>query len=129
VASRLESANKNYGSDIIIGDETRRLAGDRIYVRELDLLAVYGRAGGMAIYELLGIAGEDEDPSHWTRFSEQGLAAYRARDFAAAIACFAKLLDVRPDDRPALAMIERCHQYQESPPGDDWNGMTVAQSK
>jgi len=129
VASRLESANKSYGTDIIIGDETRRLAGDRIYVRELDLLAVYGRASGMAIYELLGIASEDEDPSTWTRFNEQGLKAYRARDFAGAIASFTQLLDLRPGDRPARAMIARCRQYQTSPPGDDWDGMTVAQSK
>ena len=44
VASRLEGANKEYGTDIIIGEETRRLAGDRILVRELDRLTVYGRA-------------------------------------------------------------------------------------
>ena len=56
VASRLEGANKEYGTDIIIGEETRRLAGDRIEVRELDRLTVYGREGGLAIYELLGIA-------------------------------------------------------------------------
>ena len=36
VASRLEGANKAYGSQIIIGEETRRLAGDAIQVRELD---------------------------------------------------------------------------------------------
>ena len=30
VASRLEGANKEYGTDIIIGEETRRLAGDQI---------------------------------------------------------------------------------------------------
>ena len=56
IASRLESTNKVYGSTIIIGPETRRLAGERIVVRELDRLAVYGRAGGLQIYELLGMA-------------------------------------------------------------------------
>ena len=60
IASRLESTNKVYGSTIIIGPETRRLAGDRIVVRELDRLAVYGRAGGLQIYELLGMADEGE---------------------------------------------------------------------
>ena len=50
IASRLESTNKVYGSTIIIGPETRRLAGERIVVRELDRLAVYGRAGGLQIY-------------------------------------------------------------------------------
>src|SRR4029077_5097423 len=58
IASRLESTNKLYGSEIMIGPETRRLAGDRISVRELDRLAVYGRAGGLQIYELLGMADE-----------------------------------------------------------------------
>ena len=57
IASRLESTNKVYGSTIIIGPETRRLAGDRIVVRELDRLAVYGRAGGLQIYELLDDGG------------------------------------------------------------------------
>ena len=46
VASRLEGANKEYGTEIIIGEETRRLAGERIQVRELDRLMVYGRAAG-----------------------------------------------------------------------------------
>src|SRR3954454_20962281 len=58
IASRLESTNKVYGSTIIIGPETRRLAGKSIVVRELDRLAVYGRAGGLQIYELLAMADE-----------------------------------------------------------------------
>src|SRR3984893_8794808 len=57
VASRLEGTNKLYGSQIMIGPETRRLAGNRIFVRELDRLAVYGRAGGLQIYEVLGMGG------------------------------------------------------------------------
>src|SRR6266478_4266998 len=33
IASRLEGANKEYGTEIIIGEETRRLAGDRVHAR------------------------------------------------------------------------------------------------
>jgi len=57
IASRLEGANKIYGSEIIIGPETRRLAGDTISVRELDEITVKGRSAGLKIYELLGMAG------------------------------------------------------------------------
>ena len=57
IASRLEGANKIYGSEIIIGPETRRLAGDAISVRELDEITVKGRSAGLKIYELLGMAG------------------------------------------------------------------------
>ena len=53
VASRLEPLGKIYGVDIIIGEDTRIAAGDAIIVRRLDLVSVYGRIGGLAIYELL----------------------------------------------------------------------------
>ena len=72
VASRLEGANKQYGTEIIIGEETRRLAGDRILVRELDRLVVYGRAGGLAIYELVGIAEPGAEPPRWVALYEFG---------------------------------------------------------
>jgi adenylate cyclase len=49
IASRLEGTNKLCGSKIVTGPETRRLAGNRIIVRELDRLAVYARAGGPQI--------------------------------------------------------------------------------
>lgn len=61
IASRLEGANKIYGSEIIIGPETRRLAGEAISVRALDQITVHGRTGGLEIYELLGVADERGD--------------------------------------------------------------------
>src|SRR6202034_2279140 len=76
VASRLEGANKEYGTDIIIGEATRRLAGDRIHVRELDRLMVYGRAGGLAIYEVLGLAEEGTERPGWAALYESALTAY-----------------------------------------------------
>ena len=129
VASRLEGANKQYGTEIMIGQETRRLAGDQIFARELDSLAVYGRVGGMPIYELLGIAGSDIDPSCWVGPYERGLAAYRMRNFTAAIEHFEDVLQARPLDKPSMIMIERNHQYLRSPPPDDWQGVTAALTK
>ncbi|SIO33414.1 adenylate cyclase [Bradyrhizobium erythrophlei] len=129
IASRLESTNKVYGSTIIIGPETRKLAGDRIVVRELDRLAVYGRAGGLQIYELLGMSGEFTGALDWVKSYEAGLTAWRARDFAAAIDAFEKVLDIRTDDTASSVMIERCRQQLENPTSDDWDGTTVALTK
>ena len=128
MASRLESTNKAYGSTIIIGPETRRLAGKSIVVRELDRLAVYGRAGGLQIYELLGMAGESDAKPDWAVSYEAGLAAFRARDFTAAIAAFEHVLKTR-DDAASSAMLERCRQQLENPAGEDWDGTTVARTK
>lgn len=129
IASRLESTNKVYGSTIIIGPETRRLAGDRIVVRELDRLAVYGRAGGLQIYELLGMAGEFDARPEWVAAYEAGLVAWRAGDFSAAIAAFQKVLEIRHDDAASVVMIERCRQQLEHPAGEAWDGTTIARSK
>ena len=129
VASRLEGANKEYGTDIIIGEETRRLAGDRILVRELDRLMVYGRTGGIAIYELLDIAETPAVLPAWVALHERGLAAYRSRDFAGAASLFRQVLDARPDDQPARVMLERCSQYLQSPPGADWDATNAMKTK
>ncbi|MEA2820900.1 MAG: adenylate cyclase [Bradyrhizobium sp.] len=129
IASRLESTNKQYGSDIIIGPETRRLAGDHILVRELDRLAVYGRAGGLQIYELLGMAGEETDSWGWIEHYESGLAAYRAQDFAGAIGHFQKAIELRGQDAASSAMIERCQQLLRAPADGSWSDTTVARIK
>ncbi len=129
VASRLEGANKEYGTDIILGEQTRRLAGDRICVRELDRLMVYGRAGGRAIYELIGMAEDGAEPPGWIALYESSLAAYRARNFAGAIDFFQRVLAVRAADRPARIMIERCNEFIRSPPGDDWEATNAMKAK
>ena len=129
VASRLEGANKEYGTEIIVGEETRRLAGDRILVRELDRLMVYGRAGGIAIYELLDVAERGTTPPDWVVLYEGGLAAYRCRDFAAAASFFHKVLDAKKSDQPARIMLERCSQYLKSPPSKDWEATNAMKAK
>ena len=129
IASRLESTNKVYGSTIIIGPETRRLAGDRIVVRELDRLAVYGRAGGLQIFELLGMADEAAGCPDWVAAYEAGLASWRAREFERAIGDFERAAALRKSDAASAVMIERCRQQLENPSGEEWDGTTVARTK
>ncbi|WP_426436151.1 adenylate/guanylate cyclase domain-containing protein [Bradyrhizobium genosp. P] len=129
IASRLESTNKVYGSTIIIGPETRRLVGNRIVVRELDRLAVYGRAGGLEIYELVGMADDGALARDWITPYQAGLAAWRAGDFKAATAAFEMALELRGEDAASSLMIERCNHRLANPVGEDWDGTTVALKK
>ena len=129
VASRLEGANKEYGTEIIIGQETRRLAGDRVQVRELDRLMVYGREGGLSIYELLGMAEPGAETPGWVTLYELGLAAYRARNFVGARIFFQQLLAARASDQPARMMLQRCTEFLQSPPGKDWEGTSTMKAK
>ncbi|MEN3351304.1 MAG: adenylate cyclase [Bradyrhizobium sp.] len=129
IASRLESTNKVYGSTIIIGPETRRLAGSAIAVRELDRLAVYGRAGGLQIFELIGMAGEHANPLAWVASYEAGLAAWRTGDFTAAIVAFERTVELRGGDAASTLMIARCKHQLANPTAADWDGTTVARTK
>ena len=59
LAARLEPACKTYGVAIMIAQVTREFAGDAIQVRELDMLAVYGKKEPVRVYELLALQCED----------------------------------------------------------------------
>jgi adenylate cyclase len=60
---------------------------------------------------------------------ESGLAAFRSRDFKAAIGLFQQVLDARASDQPAQIMLERCRHLLQSPPGDDWEATNAMKAK
>ena len=130
VASRLEGANKSYGTQILIGETTERLARGAIVTREIDSIAVYGREEGFPVYELIGLAGEDggETPDWIGRYA-QGLANYRERRFAAALADFEAVLSERGHDRPAEIMRDRCRQFAATAPDAAWRPVAALTTK
>ena len=129
VASRLESLGKIYGVDIIIGEDTRIAAGDVIIVRRLDQVAVFGRMGGLAIYELLGMA-EDAEVPKWVETYEAGLAAYEERSWSEAVRLFEVAAACRGGfDCPSEILIGRCRACLADPPPDDWTPISVRETK
>ena len=94
---------KLYGVDIIIGEKTRIAAGEAIIVRRLDRVAVYGRSGGLASCELLGLAKNAKTATpEWVRTYEAGLAAYEDRRWSEAIGFFEATAAIRSAvDRPS----------------------------
>ena len=120
LAARLEALTKEYGIAILCGEATARTAGDGFVFREVDLVRVKGRAGAVPVFELVGRKGTRVDPTFAT-----ALAAYRAREFAAAGAQFAAL----GDDPVAEVMAARCERLVEEPPPEDWDGVYEQRSK
>ncbi len=127
VASRLESASKLYGTEILIGARTRELAGSAILTRLIDKIAVYGRGGGMQIHELIGLAGETMPA--WVEPYEEGYACYSWGDFATAIRFFEQTILMRGEDAPSRLMIRRCRSYLSDPPRGEWDGVSVLAEK
>jgi adenylate cyclase len=128
VASRLEGANKQYGTHILIGAETKRLVGDAVITREIDSIAVYGRMEGLAVHELTGFRGQTSNQP-WLATYEDGLAKYRLRDFPGATKSFKAVLSVRPHDGPAALMVERCRSLIQSGTDDTWSPVATLNSK
>ncbi|MFE8598743.1 CHASE2 domain-containing protein [Archangium violaceum] len=117
LASRLEGANKSYGSLIMIGPRTYELARDHIEVRELDRVRVAGKTEAVTVYELLALKGELPAEKRWTvkRYHE-ALELYRQQHFAEAAGILAAQLSEDPEDGPTAVLLERCRKYQEHPP-------------
>ena len=130
LASRLEQANKFYGTRILVSDATRNLAGDMLAFREIDSLRVVGKLEPVKVHELLGLAGElNDNTRHAVQDYETGLARYRAQDWDTAEAAFRACLSAMPGDRPAQAMLERIAAFRQSPPEAGWDGVWVATGK
>ena len=124
VASRLVGANEVYGTRIIISEDTLRLGRQEVEVRELDLVTVVGRSEPIRIYELLGRTGELVTGTlELAHEFEDGLKAYREREWAAAAERFQRCLEMRPADRPSAIYMERIAEMRRSPPPANWNGV------
>ncbi len=129
VASRLEGASKQYGTQILIGAETARLISDVFTIREIDNIAVYGRTEGLAVYELIGLAEINGENRDWITSYEEGLSKYRRRDFSGAIIHFETVLGERPHDRPASLLLDRCRRLQQSGVDDEWSPVATLKAK
>ncbi len=130
LGSRLEGANKVYGTRILINEQGRDLAAAAVEFRELDLLRVKGKREPIRVFEVLGLKGE-VDPVRLQvrdRF-EEGLAAFRERRFIPAGVSFQAALSLYPDDAPSRVFAERCRRYAADPPPPAWDGVFEMQTK
>ena len=130
LASRLEQANKFYGTRILVSEGTRDLAGEMLAFREIDSLRVVGKQEPVRVYELLGYSAElGESDRQRVQAFEAGLARYRAQDWDAAEAAFRECLAIEPKDKPGQVMLERVAAFRQAPPEAGWDGVWVALSK
>ena len=131
LAERLESANKFYGTSILICDATYLAVKDHASVREIDLIRVRGRDMPVAIYEALGHHSEDSFPHRDEALAafNEGLIRYRRRDWAGAERNFRDAVAANPLDGPSKIYLERCQIYRNTPPPAEWDGVWSMQNK
>lgn len=130
IASRLEGANKAYGTRILIGERTQQLAGDAIETREIDSVLVVGKTEPERIFELLGRKGEvAADRLELRDTFAAALGDYRAQRWDKAAKGFRDCLSIRADDPTSNIFLDRIDQFRANPPADSWNGVWELHSK
>jgi len=124
LASRLEGANKHYGTQILISEKTHVHIKDMLITRELDIIRVVGMKNPVKIFELVAEKGKiDQGEMTLLEHFEAGLHAYRDRQWEKASSLFLQVLSLEPEDNPAKIYIKRCIEYQQVEPPHDWEGV------
>jgi adenylate cyclase len=127
LASRLEGANKFYGTTVIASETTAGLTGDGFIWRELDTVRVKGRMQALKIFELLARAetGSSLPDAVLTDYAE-GLAHWRAGAFKLAAQCFSRAAAADP---PSENFLARAKEALDQPPAGEWDPVRALQEK
>jgi adenylate cyclase len=131
LAARLESANKHYGTTVLLAGSTVEALRSRSILRRLDLIQVKGKSRPTLAYESLGHYDPEKvpNPAPLINAYEAGLDCYERRDWDDAVRHFRQALELAPTDRPSRIFIDRCRYYSENPPPDTWNGVWIMEDK
>ena len=123
LASRLESANKFYGTRCLVSQATIAAAAQAVEAREIDRLVVAGQTRPQIVFEIMGRGGElsAQQLALRAHYSE-GLAAYRARRWDEATSALKAALAASPDDGPCMVLLTRVESLRDNPPPADWDG-------
>lgn len=130
LGSRLEGANKEYGTRIMVSERTANLVKNELLCRELDLLRVKGKTQPIRVYELVGARNSvGKEMQDKLAVYEAGLALYRERKFKQAIKEFLYALTLDPEDGPSQLYLLRSQTYAKKAPPKDWDGVFAMKTK
>jgi adenylate cyclase len=124
LGARLESANKLYGTGILISDATFQIVKDQVVVRQLDLLRVRGKQEPVKVYELIAMKNDtlDVKTREMLSYFQQGYEHYLSRQWEYAGNQFRQALQIYSGDGPSRLYLERCDNFMNNPPSEDWDG-------
>jgi adenylate cyclase len=108
LGARLEAANKDFATRILISEATWQLVKDEIATRELDMVIFRGMARPVRVFEVLGTQPLPVEQARRLERFTAALAAYHREQWLAAKAAFEQVLALTPDDRPSQIYVERC---------------------
>lgn len=130
LASRLEGANKFFGSTLMASEDTYREGKDVVEGRLLGAVRVVGKAIPIKVYELLAKKGELEEK--WAKgipIYHEAIVHYENKRFDQALKGFEAFLKFVPDDKTAKLYMNACNDYVVIPPPEGWEPVFNLTSK
>lgn len=131
LASRLESACRQYHARLLVSEFTFRKLHGTYRSREIDRVIVRGKMQPVSVFEILDYHAEESFPNIMEVLDtfRYGLRCYRERRWDEGIRAFQEALILNPGDFLSNMYLSRCEQLKSSPPPDDWNGVWVMETK
>jgi len=121
LASRLEGANKNYGTAILISKATRDLVKDKFFCRFVDKVQVKGRQQPEDLYEPVCKGMPPKEFLNEIQIFEQGVEAFQQADFQRAKPIFSQLDQATPCQL-YQSYLDRIDGYLQGSVPRDWDG-------
>jgi adenylate cyclase len=126
IASRLEGANKFYGTKILASEDIESVARGRVLFRVIDKVAVKGKSIGIVIYEPLSTMGDDGEYYSQIQLcakTKEAFELYLERNFEKAMLKYRKIIELFPNtERSITPLVNRCFEYSTNPPQENWDG-------
>ena len=127
LASRLEAANKFFGTRILVDDQAwRQCRQEGLLARTFGEIFVPGRVEPVKVWNVLGAAdgGAPQMPEAMAEFT-RAVELMERRDFAAAAKVFEGITKLLGDDRPTRTYLELCRGFVGKPADADWRVHTT----
>ena len=131
LASRLESACKEYSAQILASEATVKKLNGSFRMREIDLVVVKGKTEPVSVYEILDFHTDESFPNlpEVVNHFRAGLKYYRSGEFDRSTVQFNEALKLNPGDKLSATYIKRCEYLKEHQPAGAWDGVWVMKSK
>lgn len=133
VASRIESMNKFYGSQILVsGDFIDSLINPVNYhFRFLDRVKLKGKNSAISVFEILDSLEEKEFLTVWENKGqfEKAIQYYQNKEIQEAHILFSELFRKNPKDLAAGLYVKRCAKYLEDGVPEGWDAVETIEFK
>jgi adenylate cyclase len=131
LASRLEGITKKFKTDLIISESVHDLVRGEFLSRTVGVIQAMGMTRPVKIYEVLEDLKKPQGQwkAEWVVRYEQAIDAFFSRKFTEAQKLFKKCLEEREGDYCCGLYIKLCEEMIKHPPGKDWDGTQVMDSK